>query len=115
MPFWFGSCPSAVSTFIPASGFFGSDEAACFLLASISAADCNVTIAIIHTFNKTTTDPHRSRGLGRLVPKSPLIRTHPRSSTDLALVSRSNLSVRRRSEEHTSELQSRRDLVCRLL
>src|SRR5215469_17064394 len=31
--------------------------------------------------------------------------------TDIALAA----SVRKRSEEHTSELQSRRDLVCRLL
>src|SRR5690349_23679120 len=29
--------------------------------------------------------------------------------------SRKRLPMRRRSEEHTSELQSRRDLVCRLL
>src|SRR5690349_23670110 len=31
------------------------------------------------------------------------------------LIATANLAVKVRSEEHTSELQSRRDLVCRLL
>src|SRR5690349_25151911 len=42
-------------------------------------------------------------GTGKNVPPMPIAR--------VILASRS----RRRSEEHTSELQSRRDLVCRLL
>src|SRR5437773_12321723 len=36
-------------------------------------------------------------------------------ATNLAQVGRERLRVQRRSEEHTSELQSHHDLVCRLL
>src|SRR5439155_4804011 len=43
------------------------------------------------------------------VPFVPFVRTYGRSNT------RSASSVRKRSEEHTSELQSRGHLVCRLL
>src|SRR2546421_4899097 len=37
------------------------------------------------------------------------------SSSDFTIVGASALSIFARSEEHTSELQSRSDLVCRLL
>src|SRR5438874_6266525 len=46
-----------------------------------------------------------ARGKARAVPRT------TRPSRCLA----DRLRLRRRSEEHTSELQSRRDLVCRLL
>src|SRR5690606_41890882 len=39
----------------------------------------------------------------------------PSSSTDLARLQIENQKLRSRSEEHTSELQSRENLVCRLL
>src|SRR5699024_11979532 len=45
-----------------------------------------------------------------------LITGLPRAARPLGLIaSGSSLSIRPRSEEHTSELQSRFDLVCRLL
>src|SRR5438874_9180007 len=47
-------------------------------------------------------------------PTSRGSRTRSRSSTRSACP-RASCRSRRRSEEHTSELQSRRDLVCRLL
>src|SRR5271168_2400474 len=46
MPFCPGSCPCAVSTFIPASGSFFSPATDAAFAASISAAVCSVTIAI---------------------------------------------------------------------
>src|SRR5216683_3532946 len=39
----------------------------------------------------------------------------PRAVSPQAAHARASLSLARRSEEHTSELQSRSDLVCRLL
>src|SRR5690349_24203213 len=42
-------------------------------------------------------------------------RTRPRSGTRCAAGPAAATGAGRRSEEHTSELQSRRDLVCRLL
>src|SRR5690349_23349702 len=53
-----------------------------------------------------------------LFPYTTLFRspTYARSSFETARTGpRSRRPWRRRSEEHTSELQSRRDLVCRLL
>src|SRR5690349_25101365 len=54
-----------------------------------------------------------------LFPYTTLFRSHMRgvggAIVNIASVSAFHGSVERRSEEHTSELQSRRDLVCRLL
>src|SRR5699024_11277257 len=55
-----------------------------------------------------------------LFPYTTLFRSRPggrapRSRCDPACPGRSSAAPRRRSEEHTSELQSRFDLVCRLL
>src|SRR5438874_4939941 len=46
------------------------------------------------------------------VPGAPMIRVRCPSATSSSVSARGPAS---RSEEHTSELQSRRDLVCRLL
>src|SRR5690349_23000027 len=48
-------------------------------------------------------------------PSISTVATQPASRAVSAASSRSSGSVPPRSEEHTSELQSRRDLVCRLL
>src|ERR1700704_2337711 len=67
MPFCPGSCPCAVSTFIPASGSFFSPATEAALAASISAAVCNVTIAIslslllIRHGSNATQETHRYR------------------------------------------------------
>src|SRR5438874_7933089 len=53
--------------------------------------------------------PMRAPAVNRTTPHRPLSRAH--GGGDAAPVRRG----RERSEEHTSELQSRRDLVCRLL
>src|SRR3954468_25111624 len=52
-----------------------------------------------------------------LFPYTTLFRSHPRllHRRVRALLLRGARRSSRRSEEHTSELQSRRDLVCRLL
>src|SRR2546427_9046690 len=55
---------------------------------------------------------------GHSPKKKPLARTHPgglRRRLDLARTSLLGVSAARRSEEHTSELQSQSNLVCRLL
>src|SRR3989440_8539429 len=59
--------------------------------------------------------PHRPRGPRRLGPRPLYRQAHrrgPRRRSDGRLATRQR---RARSEEHTSELQSRSDLVCRLL
>src|SRR2546428_1977242 len=50
----------------------------------------------------------------RGVPPHPLVRVADGGACT-AMEARTNFRVTRRSEEHTSELQSRSDLVCRLL
>src|SRR6202043_4231671 len=50
-----------------------------------------------------------------LFPYTTLFRSRPRARTSRAPCARSCPRDRRRSEEHTSELQSRPHLVCRLL
>src|SRR5712664_472351 len=54
-----------------------------------------------------------------LFPYTTLIRSTcarcPHSRTSLRMTSNGSSAVPRRSEEHTSELQSRSELVCRLL
>src|SRR5690349_23215182 len=54
-----------------------------------------------------------------LFPYTTLFRSSPSNAWCRSPVARARrafrVSFRRRSEEHTSELQSRRDLVCRLL
>src|SRR5207247_8595736 len=68
-------------------------------------------------FFSMTPPPPRST----LFPYTTLFRSHPgsrsrpRARRDKDRILRSSLSAARRSEEHTSELQSRVDLVCRLL
>src|SRR5690349_23581382 len=62
--------------------------------------------------------PALNETLTRLGPFSEATRPALRSlgdSSDKGLRVASENGPRRRSEEHTSELQSRRDLVCRLL
>src|SRR5438874_3730480 len=50
-----------------------------------------------------------------LVSKIRLMERSPSCTTAKAVTTRPSVSKHFRSEEHTSELQSRRDLVCRLL
>src|SRR5690349_24243726 len=52
-----------------------------------------------------------------LFPYTTLFRSVPRryQAADVFLRGERSTTLRHRSEEHTSELQSRRDLVCRLL
>src|SRR5690349_23670449 len=50
-----------------------------------------------------------------LFRSAPCRRRTPRRACSAAPARRSSARRRSRSEEHTSELQSRRDLVCRLL
>src|SRR6266576_4440610 len=50
-----------------------------------------------------------------LFPYTTLFRSSPRSGRLRLTWRAGRMQTRRRSEEHTSELQSRRDLVCRLL
>src|SRR6267378_6871693 len=50
-----------------------------------------------------------------LFPYTTLFRSRPRAWTRGRPSATSTCARRTRSEEHTSELQSRRDLVCRLL
>src|SRR5690349_24030164 len=57
-------------------------------------------------------------GEGRDVHRSVTVRAeqrHARSASSTNRRSKRNAGICDRSEEHTSELQSRRDLVCRLL
>src|ERR1700732_5377332 len=69
MPFCPGSCPCAVSTVIPASGSFFSPATDAVFAASISAAVCNVTIAILPSLlliqhgSNATQETHRYRYL----------------------------------------------------
>src|SRR5580700_12287703 len=62
-------------------------------------------------FNDTATTEIYTLSLHDALPISPF-RSRPASAGHPALALR---RVGERSEEHTSELQSRRDLVCRLL
>src|SRR5947199_6712998 len=59
--------------------------------------------------------PRSSAGLAGTVQSSALGRSHSRLNPDIANLSESALAFSPRSEEHTSELQSLRHLVCRLL
>src|SRR5690349_23382341 len=55
-------------------------------------------------------EPRRDRGAREALRLEP-----PRVEPRVELAQRIDVAVTSRSEEHTSELQSRRDLVCRLL
>src|SRR5690606_39684772 len=58
----------------------------------------------------------RRRALWRCLPRARCVVTGPSRVGAIRRCSRSRAcSLRRRSEEHTSELQSRENLVCRLL
>src|SRR5690606_39883485 len=68
------------------------------------------------------TAQRRSRGKVLLVaggvgitPMRALFETLPGAAGDITLLYRANTTQDLRSEEHTSELQSRENLVCRLL
>src|SRR5438874_10367451 len=59
---------------------------------------------------------YRSFEIGKMAVVAPLSASYPALTLTLSWLSGDHLSpARSRSEEHTSELQSRRDLVCRLL
>src|SRR3712207_7007679 len=60
---------------------------------------------VVPLTDRTGTDPERRAGLRRAGPRA--VETRPREPQAL--------HPRTRSEEHTSELQSRQYLVCRLL
>src|SRR5438874_8842613 len=68
-------------------------------------------------FNDTSTTEIYTLSLHDALPisasRSPWLTTQPEKAVSRTVASRSRFSPR--SEEHTSELQSRRDLVCRLL
>src|SRR2546421_4154312 len=70
-------------------------------------------------FNDTATTEIYTLSLHDALPISVIsTRASPKASAALGFVTRSTplwISVTNRSEEHTSELQSRSDLVCRLL
>src|SRR5471030_3496498 len=71
-----------------------------------------VSILFLFVFFLMIRRPPRST----LFPYTTLFRSvHPQSTDDRARLGRRRLRHRRRSEEHTSELQSLRHLVCRLL
>src|SRR5690606_41013492 len=57
--------------------------------------------------------PDRAQRLGIAQPRQPLGRDHQRLTP--AVLALGMCDHERRSEEHTSELQSRENLVCRLL
>src|SRR5690606_41399329 len=61
---------------------------------------------------------HRAPGLGEVRRRRvahPAVDLHLRATVRLRVVRRTHLPHLDRSEEHTSELQSRENLVCRLL
>src|SRR5438034_4693208 len=68
----------------------------------------------IYTLSLHDALPISSRPAGRTSTVSPRTRKWPRSKV-MSLRSYCRLMRRDRSEEHTSELQSHSDLVCRLL
>src|SRR5207248_11206106 len=63
-------------------------------------------IGLSNSGSKTRTDSEKLPALNRLTPSALATCGNPRAKA---------LGVKRRSEEHTSELQSPYDLVCRLL
>src|SRR5215471_21858577 len=66
-------------------------------------------------FNDTATTEIYTLSLHDALPISPRCCAVPRPGPGGSLPSRPRRPPAGRSEEHTSELQSRRDLVCRLL
>src|SRR5438874_8067032 len=64
------------------------------------------------SFTSQTTEPRPRSNTG---PSLVFLSMRARKENCAALASRSTSLDAPRSEEHTSELQSRRDLVCRLL
>src|SRR5215469_18639648 len=76
---------------------------------------CDLLRLFFFFFNDTATTEIYTLSLHDALPISPMLRTR-RSVSARSRPSRSMASwIMPRSEEHTSELQSRRDLVCRLL
>src|SRR2546428_6997685 len=77
-----------------------------------------------HVFTTGTRYERKPRSLGMLLrmrttagpnPKPTLFTNHSPNTRPASKRRQRGLRVRSRSEEHTSELQSRSDLVCRLL
>src|SRR5690349_24218083 len=73
-------------------------------------------------FNDTATTEIYTLSLHDALPISPCVRARSicmlrtrRRRISLRMAATCSVTNRNRSEEHTSELQSRRDLVCRLL
>src|SRR5215471_21717421 len=66
-------------------------------------------------FNDTATTEIYTLSLHDALPISGRARVRRRRAADPARIGTLDRPRARRSEEHTSELQSRRDLVCRLL
>src|SRR3712207_8904678 len=64
---------------------------------------------------RRSVEPHSLRSEGRPLPGDRRSRPRPRSSREAGFGFARRLMERDRSEEHTSELQSRQYLVCRLL
>src|SRR2546429_4632964 len=66
-------------------------------------------------FRSSLTEEARGTALARLHPTSELANVAAAEYVIEAVIEREDAKVRVRSEEHTSELQSRLHLVCRLL
>src|SRR5690349_23365360 len=74
-----------------------------------------LSISFFFFFNDTATTEIYTLSLHDALPISAASGRPPSRSPPTAKARRPPDSPARRSEEHTSELQSRRDLVCRLL
>src|SRR5690606_40070656 len=74
--------------------------------------ECTLARRTAHSERPSTAARHRPRTRVKRVSSTT---TETASATCCTRAARSGTSSRRRSEEHTSELQSRENLVCRLL
>src|SRR5690606_41876137 len=100
LPFFLSPLPPPSSTLFPYTTLFRSAGASGSTAGSFSAASLNELRAL-----RTVCWPALRTGSQR----------QPPSSLDLHMVPPPRRIRVRRSEEHTSELQSRENLVCRLL
>src|SRR5438034_3608936 len=89
-------------------GSIGRAAAVAFAREGASVVGCDVAVAAA----EATAETVRAQG-GSMISVQPCRLTQ--SSECRALVDRAVREYGRRSEEHTSELQSHSDLVCRLL
>src|SRR6266496_6746225 len=74
-----------------------------------------ISVIFFFFFNDTATTEIYTLSLHDALPISNSLRSSSRSIKTRRLLRPSGSCKKSRSEEHTSELQSRRDLVCRLL